>query len=623
MKTKIKQILISFISMLIINFAFSFSNFWDFGISSPHLGLLYVLGLIFGPYGALGAVFANTIIDLMNGYSISIIIPSEIFTFGISYLAYKLWYSGFKTNKITKPILDNIYHITLFLSSIFICGFIYSAFHAGLLGIYYGEHIDDIYFFVFLLNFTTLAFIFGIIGIWLCEKINFIKTPKTSKRNANKKLYRTLFYFLIILTIISLFSMLLNIDRNIIIGELVLIGILLFSYLTKPFKYKIESDNENTIIEKIIRNFLIITLTIAILGIIITILTQGLLMNINKIFKYFVFMPGLIITDTILMIFFIPSIIILKYIENKVIEPISKFSEIKPFIKKNEKIRSEELINVYSKYINEDNEIGTLAQSYTDLIEHNNNYIENIHEIEGEKKRAEAELDIATKIQASALPTEAIETNEFIVDGYSKPAKKVGGDFFDYYMIDEDNLAIVIGDASGKGVPAALLAMTTKVMIKQILKHEKNPSEVLYSLNNQLSENNSESMFLTLWLGIYNKTTKKLIFSNAGHNPPLIKENGRFKYLKIDSGIVLGIIQDFDYLNDEIILTNELVLYTDGITDANNTKNKMYGEDRLLNFFNEFKNDGNPIVPLLNDINRFTKDAEQFDDMTLLYLKIK
>ena len=192
------------------------------------------------------------------------------------------------------------------------------------------------------------------------------------------------------------------------------------------------------------------------------------------------------------------------------------------------------MVNVYSKYINEDNEIGTLAQSYTDLIEHNNNYIENIHEIEGEKNRAEAELDIATKIQASALPTEAIETNEFIVDGYSNPAKKVGGDFFDYYMIDEDNLAIVIGDASGKGVPAALLAMTTKVMIKQILKHEKNPSEVLYSLNNQLSENNSESMFLTLWLGIYNKTTKKLIFSNAGHNPPLIKENSRFKYLKID-----------------------------------------------------------------------------------------
>ena len=95
-------------------------------------------------------------------------------------------------------------------------------------------------------------------------------------------------------------------------------------------------------------------------------------------------------------------------------------------------------------------------------------------------------------------------------------------------MIDEENLAIVIGDASGKGVPAALLAMITQVMIKQTLEHNQNPSEVLYSLNNQLSENNTESMFLTLWLGIYNKTSKELIFSNAGHNPPLIKENIQF-----------------------------------------------------------------------------------------------
>ena len=190
-------------------------------------------------------------------------------------------------------------------------------------------------------------------------------------------------------------------------------------------------------------------------------------------------------------------------------------------------------------------------------------------------------------------------------------------------MIDEENLAIVIGDASGKGVPAALLAMITPVMIKQTLEHNQNPSEVLYSLNNQLSENNTESMFLTLWLGIYNKTSKELIFSNAGHNPPLIKENNQFKYLNIDSGIVLGIMEDYDYINEKITLTNEIVLYTDGITDANNIKNEMYGEDMLLKFFNEFKNNDNPIDPLLNDIKNFTEYAEQYDDMTLLYLKIK
>ena len=257
------------------------------------------------------------------------------------------------------------------------------------------------------------------------------------------------------------------------------------------------------------------------------------------------------------------------------------------------------------------------------MINHNNHYIENIREIEGEKERINAELDIATRIQAAALPKEALENNEFIVDGYSKPAKEVGGDFFDYYQLDDENLAIIIGDASGKGVPAAILAMLSQVIIKQLLKQSHDPSKVLYLLNNQLCENNPESMFLTLWLGIYNKTNKELLFSNAGHNPPIIKEDDACEYLKIDSGIVLGIMEDFDYINEKITLSDEIVIYTDGITDANNEDNEMYGEDRLLNFFNGFRSDENPIVPLLDNIADFTEDAKQYDDMTLLYLKIK
>ncbi len=131
-------------------------------------------------------------------------------------------------------------------------------------------------------------------------------------------------------------------------------------------------------------------------------------------------------------------------------------------------------------------------------------------------------------------------------------------------------------------------------------------------------------MFLTLWLGVYNKTTKKLTFSNAGHNPPLIKENGNFKYLKIETGFVIGIMENFDFIDEEVTLTDELVIYTDGITDATNVQDdEMYGEERLLNFLNELKNDDNPILPLLDNINSFTKGADQYDDMTLLYLKIK
>ena len=281
------------------------------------------------------------------------------------------------------------------------------------------------------------------------------------------------------------------------------------------------------------------------------------------------------------------------------------------------------LVKIYSKYINETTEIGTLARSYTDLIKFNNNYIENIHKIEGEKERIKAELEIATKIQASNLPTEPITTNNYLVDGYSKPAKEVGGDFFDYYELDNENLAIVIGDASGKGVPAAILAMTTQVLVKQLLKTERDPSKVLYLLNNLLCEHNSEAMFITLWLGIYNKRTKKVIFSNAGHEPPLVKENNEFIYPTIDSGIVLGIMEDYEYITEEKDLSQEIVLYTDGITDANNNENEMYGKDNLSKFFNKFKNNNEPIEPLLNEIKQFTKDTEQFDDMTLLYLQIR
>jgi sigma-B regulation protein RsbU (phosphoserine phosphatase) len=165
--------------------------------------------------------------------------------------------------------------------------------------------------------------------------------------------------------------------------------------------------------------------------------------------------------------------------------------------------------------------------------------------------------------------------------------------------------------------------MITQVIIKQLLKQYRNPSQVLYHLNNQISEKNSESMFLTLWLGIYNKTTNELIFSNAGHNPPIIKEKGGFRYMEIDSGLVLGIMEDFDYVCERTTLSEEIIIYTDGITDANNEDNEMYGEERLLNFFNENKSDNDPIKPLLDNISDFTQNAEQYDDMTLLYLKIK
>ena len=609
--------------MIVIHYVLTPDLFWSMGIQHPHVGVLFVLGLMFGPYGALGATSANILLDLIDGFTVFEIFPSAIITLGVSYLAYKLWYAGIKSNKITKPALNSISHLGLFLSIIIICGLIYSATHAILMGLLVGPEIDQYVFVSYFLNSVNIAFIFGILSIWLSKRVDFIEVPKISKRPARKKLYRIIFYLLIIVTIITLISLIPNAYGNIRIVEFILITILLFCYLTKPFKDEIQTNDENTIVEKIIRNFLIITLVIAIMGIIISLFSLNFVSQIDNDNIYLMLMPTLIITDILIILFFIPGMIILRYIENKVLKPISSFSEIEAFIGENEKIESEGLVEIYSKYLNEQNEIGTLARSYTDLINHNNYYIENIRKIEGEKERMTAELDIATKIQAANLPTEAIENDDVIVNGYSHPAREVGGDFFDYFQVDEDNLAIVIGDASGKGVPAAIIAMITQVIIKQILNHNKDPSKVLYLINNQLCENNSESMFLTLWLGIYNRKTKNLTFSNAGHNPPIIRENNEYEYLNIDTGIVLGIMEDFNYITEEITLKDEIILYTDGITDANDKDGKMYGEERLLSFFNGFKRNQDPIRPLLNDIHKFTKNAEQYDDMTLLYLKVK
>lgn len=623
MNPKVKKIAISFIIMILIKFIFSSTIFFRLGVQNPHVGLLFVFGLLFGPYGALGAVLANIILDLTGGFTIQDTIFSAIFSFGVSYLAYKLWYSGFISDKITKPKLDNINHLILFLLSILVCGLIYSATHGNYIGITIGRTTDEYIYVSYLLNFVNFAVIFGIVNLWIFNKTSLIETPKISKKPANKKLYRILFYLLMTATIFSTIALLMNFDKNFMALEILIIGILLFAYITKPNKFKIQPNDKNTIIENILQNFIILTLIIAIIGVVISIFSYDYIIEQYELNLYLYLMPSLIVTDIIIILFIVPGIFILKYIERKVLNPISSFSEIERFIKENEKIESEGLVEIYSKYLNEQNEIGTLARSYTELIKHNNNYIENIHEIESEKERINAELDIATRIQAASLPTEPLENDDFIVNGYSKPAKEVGGDFFDYYMIDEDNLAIVIGDVSGKGIPAALVAMISQVMIKRIFDTNKDPSKVLHILNNQMCENNSESMFLTLWLGIYNKTTKKLQFSNAGHNPPLIKENDKFKYLPVSSGIVLGILEDFEYELEESDLTDELILYTDGITDASNKNNEMYGQDRVLNFYNDTKSDEEPISILLNDINEFTKDAKQYDDMTLLYLKVK
>ena len=566
---------------------------------NAYLGLIFACGLLLGPYGAAGATIGNMICDSIRGYSPETMIISAMVTFGSSYLSYMLWYEPFhKKSKIISPRLINTHYLSKFLVLLLLSGVLYGILTKILFVITYPRLASSSYiFFRYFLNYVNFGFMFGVIGIWISRKINFIHTPKLSNRKLNKKLYLAIVLLLIIsIATIIIADYTIKIDsHHILMCETMIVLILLYSFFTKPMTSKIHQVNFTSILEKIMDSFLIVTLIILIFAMTISESTTFgyVLIEYLPVPNSDAFVILLVFADALSLFFFIPCLIVLRYVERKVIRPTISFSKIKDFIKKGEKIESDGLINIYSEYTDEENEIGLLARSYTDLIKYNNHYIENIHKIESEKERIKAELEIAEKIQKASWPTEK----------------------------DDEHVAVVIGDASGKGVPAALLSTITQAIIKLILKTEKDPAKALYILNNQLCENNTEMMFITLWLGIFNKKTNKLKFSNAGHNPPIIYQNKEFKFLNTDTGIVLGIMENYEFVTEETDVAKGLVLYTDGITDANNHDEELYGEERLIEFLNSRKLDQKIISQLMHDIDEFSENEEQFDDMTLLILE--
>ena len=244
--------------------------------------------------------------------------------------------------------------------------------------------------------------------------------------------------------------------------------------------------------------------------------------------------------------------------------------------------------------------------------------------------KTEAELNVASKIQKDMLPCifpAFPERKEFDIHAIMDPAKEVGGDFYDFFLIDDDHLAIVIADVSGKGVPAALFMVISKTLIKNYAQIGLSLSDVFTMANNQLCENNEEGLFVTAWMGVLEISTGKFSYVNAGHNPPLLKRNnGDFEYLKCKPGFVLAGIEDFKYKQDEMHLDkgDTVFLYTDGVTEANNNKNDLYSEERLLNKLNDNKNEpiSNIISKIRQDVDLFAGEIPQFDDITMLGIKI-
>ena len=248
-----------------------------------------------------------------------------------------------------------------------------------------------------------------------------------------------------------------------------------------------------------------------------------------------------------------------------------------------------------------------------------------------EKERIGAELQVATQIQSSMLPCTFPafpEYEEFEIYASMNPAKEVGGDFYDFFLVDKDHLVMVIADVSGKGVPAALFMMITKTLLKNEVQSGASPKTVMETVNNQLLENNEAGMFVTVWLGLYEISTGKLTAANAGHEYPAVKRaGGSFELFKDKHGFVMAGMEDVTYreYTMELHAGDMLFVYTDGVAEATDKNDKLYGVERMVEALNQKKDaDAKELCETVRaDIDRFVGDAEQFDDITMLALRIK
>ena len=242
--------------------------------------------------------------------------------------------------------------------------------------------------------------------------------------------------------------------------------------------------------------------------------------------------------------------------------------------------------------------------------------------------RIDKELEYAKQIQLSALPTNFPSGKDFIIFAQMIAAKEVGGDFYDFYKISDSMFAFLVADVSGKGIPAAMFMMTAKTIIKDLAERGLPVNEIFTKANEKLCENNESGMFVTAWMGIIDTTTGKIQYSNAGHNPPLLKRaDGSFEYLKTRAGFVLAGMEGICYRTVELTLQpgDRLFLYTDGVTEATDVNNKLYGEERLQSFMNN-NVDLKPEVllqSLKDNIDEFVGEAPQFDDITMLIFDYK
>lgn len=333
-----------------------------------------------------------------------------------------------------------------------------------------------------------------------------------------------------------------------------------------------------------------------------------------------------VVMVAIVLVVLVAVLLIFFFVKKRIVTPINKIRDASRSMVEN--LENEEAIKVT---VDTGNEIEELFDSFKQMYGDVKDYISKLSAVTAEKERIGAELDVAAHIQASMLPCifpAFPKRPEIDIYATMNPAKEVGGDFYDFFMVDETHLAIVMADVSGKGVPAALFMVIGKTLIKDHTTPGRDLGQVFTEVNDLLCEANSEEMFITAFEGVLDLETGEFNFVNAGHEMPFIyKANGGFEPYKIRAGFVLAGMEGMKYRAGSMMLEpgDKIFQYTDGVTEATNINNELYGMDRLGEILNKVKL-GTPheILPAIKkDIDEFVGEAPQFDDITMLCLEYK
>ena len=335
--------------------------------------------------------------------------------------------------------------------------------------------------------------------------------------------------------------------------------------------------------------------------------------------------PYVIITlITIIVLGAIAAFITANYIRKHFVEPVEKISA------EASRFAAESRVAKPLGKVSGINELSELAASMDKLETEMIEYIDTVEATAAEEERLKSELSLAASIQLDAIPSDYPafpDRKDFDIFGSMTPARGIGGDYYNYILVDDDHLALWIGDVSGKGIPAALFMMKSNLLISEQARNGGSPASILAAVNNELCENNQSGMFVTVWLGILELSSGKLVAANAGHEFPVVRHEGTFELLKDKHGFVLAGDKDLRYVDYEILLSpgDMVFVYSDGLPEATNISKEMFKMPRVVQAMNDSKGASpEEVVHFVKaQVDSFVGEADQFDDLTMLCLQYK